>query len=235
MAHTEPPATRYPDFDTLSRELSAGIAANLRSAITARGQASLVLSGGRSPVKLFKDLRDQTLDWSRVSVRLVDERWVDPSDPFSNERLGRENLLQGRAAAAHFTGLKNAAATPALGADAAWQTFATVPRPFDVLVLGMGDDGHTASLFPHSPNLAAGLDSSAAPGCIGMTAPSIPTDRLSLNLAALLNSRRIVILINGESKWHTYITASESGPTELMPVRAVLRQQQTPVDVIWAP
>jgi 6-phosphogluconolactonase len=68
-----------------------------------------------------------------------------------------------------------------------------------------------------------------------MTAPSAPTERLSLNLAALLNSRRIVILLNGESKWHTYIAASQSGPTEHMPVRAVLRQQQTPVEVIWAP
>src|SRR5580692_11663526 len=134
-SNEEPPATRYPDFDTLSRELSAGIAANLRAAIDARGQASLLVSGGRSPVKLFEDLRDLDLDWSRVSVRLVDERWVDSSDPSSNERLVRENLLQGRAAAARFTGLKNAAATPALGAPAAWQTFATVPRPFDVLVL----------------------------------------------------------------------------------------------------
>jgi 6-phosphogluconolactonase len=235
MTSNEPPATRYPDFDTLSRELSAGIAANLRAAIGARGQASLLVSGGRSPVKLFEDLRDLDLDWSRVSVRLVDERWVDSSDPSSNERLVRENLLQGRAAAARFAGLKNAAATPALGAAAAWQTFATVPRPFDVLVLGMGDDGHTASLFPHSPNLAAGLDPNATPGCIGMTAPSAPSARLSLNLAALLDSHRIVILINGESKWHTYSAASQSGPTELMPVRAVLRQQQTPVDVIWAP
>ena len=235
MATTEPPATKYPDFDTLSRDLSSSIAADLRAAIATRGQASLVVSGGRSPVKLFEDLRDHDLDWSRVSVRLVDERWVDPSDPSSNERLVQENLLKGRAAAAHFTGLKNSAATPALGAALAWATFATVPRPFDILVLGMGDDGHTASLFPHSPNLADGLDSSAAPGCIGMTAPSAPTERLSLNLAALLNSRRIVILLNGESKWHTYIAASQSGPTEHMPVRAVLRQKQTPVEVIWAP
>jgi 6-phosphogluconolactonase len=235
MANLTPPATQYPDFDTLSRNLSSSIAADLRAATTARGHASLVVSGGRSPVKLFEDLRDHDLDWSRVSVRLVDERWVDPSDPASNERLVAENLLKGRAAAAHFTGLKNAAATPALGAASAWATFATVPRPFDILVLGMGDDGHTASLFPHSPNLAEGLDLSAAPGCIGMTAPSAPTERLSLNLAALLNSRRIVILLNGESKWHTYIAASQSGPTEHMPVRAVLRQQRTPVEVIWAP
>jgi 6-phosphogluconolactonase len=208
MTNTDPPVTRYPDFDTLSRALSSSIAADLRAAIAARGQASLVVSGGRSPVKLFEDLREHVLDWTQVSVRLVDER---------------------------FAGLKNAAATPALGAAPAWASFASVPQPFDVLVLGMGDDGHTASLFPNSPNLAAGLDPGAAPGCIAMTAPSAPTERLSLNLAALLHSRRIVILLNGESKWRTYIAASQSGPTEHMPVRAVLRQQRTPVDVIWAP
>ena len=235
MTTAEPSAMRYPDLDTLSRSSSAGIAANLRAAISARGQASLVVSGGRSPVTLFDSLREQPLDWSRVCVTLADERWVAPSDPSSNERLVRENLLQGLAAAARFTSLKNAAATPALGAAEAWQAIAAMPRPFDVVLLGMGDDGHTASLFPHSPNLAEGLDVSAAPGCLALTAPAPPTERISLNLAALLNSRRILVIITGESKWHTYIAASQAGPAELMPVRAVLRQHQTPVNVIWAP
>ncbi|MDB6082162.1 MAG: 6-phosphogluconolactonase, partial [Gammaproteobacteria bacterium] len=94
---------------------------------------------------------------------------------------------------------------------------------------------HTASLFPDSPNLGAALDQTAAPGCIAMRAPSPPEARLSLNLAALLDSRRIVILITGEAKWQTYIAASRPGPVELMPVRAVLRQRRTPVDVIWSP
>ena len=168
-------------------------------------------------------------------MALVDERWVDVADPASNERLVREELLKGPAAAARFTGLKNAFPTPEEGAAAAWRGFDGIPRPFDVVVLGMGDDGHTASLFPHSPNLAAALDPTAAPACVGMRAPSTPEQRLSLNLAALLDSRRIAILINGESKWHTYVAASSAGPTELMPVRAVLRQRHTPAEVIWSP
>jgi 6-phosphogluconolactonase len=99
----------------------------------------------------------------------------------------------------------------------------------------MGDDGHTASLFPGSPNLELALDDSAAAGCVGMRAPTAPQARLSLNLAALLDSRRIVILITGESKWQTYLAASQPGAAEEMPVRAVLRQRRTPVDVIWSP
>jgi 6-phosphogluconolactonase len=233
--NAEPPAVRYPDSDTLSRQLAAGIAADLAAAIAARGLASLVVSGGRSPVKLFENLRTLAIDWGRVCVALADERWVDPSDPASNERLVRDVLLRDAAAAARFTGLKNGCATPDLGAGMAWSTFSGVPRPFDVLVLGMGDDGHTASLFPDSPNLELALDEAAAAGCIGMRSPTKPEARLSLNLAALLDSRRIVILITGESKWRTYIAALQPGAVERMPVRAVLRQRRMPVEVIWSP
>ena len=235
MIHAEPSATRYPDLDALSESLAAGIATDLTEAIGARGLASLVVSGGRSPVKLFECLRTRALDWSRVCVTLADERWVDPTDPDSNERLVRGCLLKDRAATARFSGLKNPAATPDLGAATAWSGLATVPRPFDVLVLGMGDDGHTASLFPESPHLARALDEGVAAGCIAMVSPSAPRQRLSLNLAALLDSRRIVILLTGESKWQTYLAACRPGPTEKMPVRSVLRQQRTAVDVMWAP
>jgi 6-phosphogluconolactonase len=233
--NTEPPAVRYPDLDSLSQQLAAGIAADLAAAIEARGIASLVVSGGRSPVKLFERLRTLAIDWGRVCVALADERWVDPSDPASNERLVRDVLLRDAAAAARFTGLKNGCATPDLGAAMAWSTFNGVPRPFDVLVLGMGDDGHTASLFPDSPNLELALDEAAAAGCIGMRSPTLPEARLSLNLRALLDSRRIVILITGESKWHTYIAALQPGAVDRMPVRAVLRQRRTPVEVLWSP
>ncbi|MEA3108572.1 MAG: 6-phosphogluconolactonase [Gammaproteobacteria bacterium] len=230
-----PPAVRYPDLETLSQQLAARIAADLTSGIEARSLASLVVSGGRSPVKLFESLRTLAIDWSRVCVALADERWVDPSDPTSNERLVRDVLLRDAAAAARFVGLKNACATPDLGAAMAWSTFNGVPRPFDVVVLGMGDDGHTASLFPDSPNLELALDAAAAAGCVGMRAPTAPEARLSLNLAALLDSRRIVILITGESKWRTYIAAVQPGAVERMPVRAVLRQQRAPVEVAWSP
>jgi 6-phosphogluconolactonase len=230
-----PPVLRFADLDALSSALADQIAAALEAAITARGIASLVVSGGKSPIKLFQNLRGKDLDWSRVCLALADERWVDPKSPDSNEHLVRTELLREKAAAARFLGLKNAAPTPDIGAVSAWETFARVPRPFDTVVLGMGDDGHTASLFPHSPNLAGALNASAAAGCVGMWAPSAPQARLSLNLTALLDSRRIVILLNGAAKWRTYVEASSQGPVPDMPIRAVLRQTLTPVEVVWAP
>jgi len=228
------PAQRYTDIETLSRELATLIAGSLTAAISARGLASLVVSGGRSPVRLFEILRTQPLDWDRVCVALADERWVSPDDPGSNERLVRDVLLKDRAASARFLGLKNGAPTPDLGAVSAWETFARVPRPFDAVILGMGDDGHTASLFPGSPNLPSALNQAAAAGCVGMWAPVAPQPRLSLNLTALLDSRRIAVLITGESKWRTYAAACAPGPVEDMPIRAVLRQSRTPVDVMWS-
>ena len=232
---TETLAQRYADLETLSRELAARIAAILGAAIAARGLASLVVSGGRSPVRLFEILRSQPLDWSRVCIALADERWVAPEDAASNEHLVRSALLKEGAASARFHGLKNGAPTPDLGAVSAWETFARVPRPFDAVILGMGDDGHTASLFPGSPNLPSALNPAAAAGCVGMWSPVPPQPRLSLNLTALLDSRRITVLITGESKWRTLRAARDTGPEQEMPIRAVLRQSRTPVDVMWSP
>ncbi|MDP9066632.1 MAG: 6-phosphogluconolactonase [Pseudomonadota bacterium] len=219
----------------MSEELALRIAAYLRAFLVERGSASLVVSGGNSPRRLFEMLRVQPLDWRRVHIALADERWVDSTDAASNERLVREMLLKDRAQEANFHGFKNPAATPEAGAGDAWSALHPVPRPFDIVLLGMGDDGHTASLFPESPNLAAALREDAAPGCVAMRAPAAPAARLSLNLAALLDSRRIIVLIDGESKWRTYVAATQPGAAAQMPVRTVLRQRRTPVDVAWAP
>jgi 6-phosphogluconolactonase len=226
---------RFNGMDELAPDLASDVAQSLARAIAARGGASLVVSGGRTPVKFFERLRTQPIEWRRVCIALADERWVDPSDPGSNERMVREVLLKDGAAEARFAGLKNAAPSPDLGAVSAWETFARIPRPFDVTLLGMGDDGHTASLFPGSPNLRIALDLSAAAGCVGMWAPTPPQPRLSLNLSALLGSRRLLILIEGDAKLRTYEAASGDGAVEQMPMRAVLRQNRVPVEVVWAP
>jgi 6-phosphogluconolactonase len=232
---SEAAAAKFETGDALARALAAQIAASLAAAVAARGLASLVVSGGKSPLRLFELLREEKLDWSRVCIALADERWVDTNDPDSNEKLVRDHLLHGPAAAARFHGLKNGAPTPDMGAVSAWETFARVPRPFDAVVLGMGDDGHTASLFPGSPNLPRALNAAAVAGCVGMWAPAAPRPRLSLNLSALLDSRRVVLLLSGAGKWRTFLAASAPGPIEDMPVRAVLRQARTPLQVMWAP
>ncbi len=235
MSELEPPALRYPDSATAAHGLAERIAAALSAAIAARGSASLVVSGGKSPVGMFENLRALPLEWRRVSISLADERWVPVADAASNEQLVRKHLLQGAAASATFAGLKTAAATPELGAAEAWSRVATLPRPFDAVILGMGDDGHTASLFPGSPQLARALDAGAPPGCIGMVSPTAPEARLSLNLSALLDSRQMFLFLSGTAKWKVYAAASGPGPVEEMPVRAVLRQRRTPLEVIWSP
>jgi 6-phosphogluconolactonase len=226
---------RFDSAAAATSALAADITAALQNGLAGGRGASLVVPGGHSPVALFEELSSADLDWEDVWVTLGDERWVDPHNSASNERLVREHLLRNAAARASFVGLKNSAPDPHAGAAAAWSALADLPRPFDYMVLGMGDDGHTASLFPQSPGLAAALDPSAPPGCVAMEAPQPPRPRLSLNLRALLDSRRIALLIIGEQKWATYQRARVRGPIEEMPVRALFHQQNVPVSVYWSP
>jgi 6-phosphogluconolactonase len=226
---------RYPDRAALTAALAARIVATLEDGMRGGGSASLVVSGGRSPAALFDMLSSAALDWRRVWIALTDERWVDTTSGDSNEHLVREHLLRNAAAKANFVGMKSAAAQPAEAAASSWSALASLPRPFDYVLLGMGDDGHTASLFPQSPGLATALDPLQPPGCVAMIAPVAPQARMSLNLSALLDARRIELLILGDGKLAVYERAGEGGPVADMPVRALLRQQQVPVSVYWAP
>jgi 6-phosphogluconolactonase len=226
---------RFPDALALAHALSGEIKVDLDEAIAARGAASLVVSGGRTPAKLFAQLSAEKLDWGKVFVTLADDRWVETTSEASNERLVRETLLAGPAAAARFVGLKNPAPTPEAGADWATRALTRVPHPFDVVLLGMGEDGHTASLFPGSMALARALDPTAPPACVAVNALAAPHARISLNLAALLDSRRIVVHFEGDAKWQVYQRARMPGATAEMPVRAILQQKEAPVDVYWAP
>jgi 6-phosphogluconolactonase len=225
---------RFESAAALGAALAQDIAAALATALAAGRRASLVVSGGRTPVAVFERLSGLPLDWSRVQVTLADERWVEATDAASNERLVRDHLLRAAAAGARFVGLKNAAARAAEGAVASWSRVAALPRPFDFTLLGMGEDGHTASLFPESPGLESALDLSQPPGCIAMRAPSAPGERLSLNLRALLESRQIGLLMTGSDKWQSYQRARGAGPAAEMPVRALLRQAAVPVTLYWA-
>lgn len=232
---------RYADARQLASTLAQQLAATLSAACRDRGVATLVVSGGRTPLPLFEQLRATAVDWSQVRITLADERWVDPDGPESNERLLRDSLLAGAAVAAQFVPLKNAAPSAAAGAGLAWDKLQTLQRPFDVVVLGMGDDGHTASLFAQSPGARAALDPAAEPACVPMTAPVSPHERLSLNLAALLQARRLILHITGEHKWQVYQDAlreaAQAGQSRLapLPITAVLAQSAVPVEVYWAP
>ncbi len=222
----------FADKQTLAQLLAAEVALRLRDGIATKGKASLVVSGGSTPKPFFEALQGQELDWESVYITLADERWVDPKDPDSNELLVREHLLPD---GAHFVGLKSHAPDPASGCTETEAALKDVPQPFDVVVLGMGDDGHTASLFPHAPELREALAPVNNLLCHAITPPSYaPHPRITLTLPALLNANRIILHITGQAKHDVFVKASAAGPVEDMPIRAILRQEQTPVDVYWA-
>ena len=231
----EPREVEDADRASQAANLAVAIAAQLSEALDRRPLASLVVSGGSTPYPMYEQLARLPLDWSRVRITLADERWVATDDADSNESHVRASLLRHNAAAAQFIGLKNDARDPAEGAGAAWSALASIPRPFDAVVLGMGEDGHVASLFPGVPELAAGLDATAPPGCIAVTPLRAAHSRVSLNLAALLRSRRIFVQIIGALKRRVYESAKAPGSERDMPIRAILRQNAVPVAVYWCP
>ena len=226
---------RFPNRNTVASTLAAEIRTDLNEAVSVRDVASLVLSGGRTPVQFFKLLREEPVTGDKVWVTLADERWVESTSGDSNERLVREHFLQGKAQAAHWVGLKNPAASPEAGIEWAWRALSRVPRPYDVVVLGMGNDGHFASLFPGSLGLARALDPNAKPACVAMNSLTAPHARISLNLAALLDAQRIILHIEGEEKWAVWQRAKEGTSSNEMPIRALLQQKTVAVDVYWAP
>lgn len=230
----KPAEHRFDDSAALVAALTRATHADLSQAIEERGVASLVVSGGSTPRPFFEALSAARLDWPRLNVTLADERWVAPDSADSNEALLRSTLLKGDAARARFLGLKNDAPSAVAGAAECARRLDAWPRPFDLVVLGMGNDGHTASLFPDAPELSRALDANA-PLCLATTPASAPQSRMSLTLAALLDARRIVVHIAGDEKWRVYEAARGEGPVKEMPVRAVLRQSAVPVDVYWAP
>ncbi len=184
---------------------------------------------------LFHALRDAELDWGRVSITLTDERWVPESHPASNAALVRNELLIGRAGAARFFPLYDGAVSAVDAADSIWQSLRPIARPLDIVVLGMGEDGHFASLFPGEPSLPAALDPASAPACVAMSAPVEPRERISLNLAALLQARRVFLLVTGAAKRELLLAAAHRKPHAQWPVTALLAQKHPMPEVYWAP
>ena len=218
------------DAASLAVALADDIAVLLAEAIDARGCASLVVPGGRTPLPVFERLRRADLDWMKVAITLTDERWVVPGDAASNEGLVRRALLKGRAAAARFVPLKNPAPTAAEGAAVAWRRVAAeMLLPFDVVVLGMGEDAHTASLFPGSPGIEPALDATMPPACVAMKAPMAPTERISLNVAALASARQLIVHFTSEVKWRTWQAADG------LPIGLTLRLAASRPWLYWCP
>lgn len=200
----------------------AQIAAHLRADLALGRHASLVATGGRASGPVYDRLSQALLNWGGVRVTLSDDRCVASEAPESNTRLVRERLLQGPAAAAHFTPLWPAPDAKEIAAL----------QPFDVVMLGMGEDGHIASLIPGDPGLEDALTTTdlirAVPAGLGKP----PLSRITLTLSALLNARAIFLLISGETK-RQVIQRAMAG--EDLPVGRLLSKAKVPVRILWSP
>jgi 6-phosphogluconolactonase len=209
----------FPDRESLAKQLASDVAEALRQSITATGAAVIAVSGGSTPKLFFEELSAEDLDWDRVVVMLVDERQVPETSDRSNARLVREHLLKNRAAKANFIPLYE-------------NPEAANVAPFDILILGMGADGHTASFFPSGDRLFEALDIGTTRRLIGIEAPGAGEPRLTFTLPALLEAQLVCLHIEGKEKLRVLDEALKDGPVEVMPVRAVLRAEK-PVSLYW--
>jgi len=223
----------FGDRESLALATANVLAAALGQGLARSGRASLAAAGGTTPAPVYRRLAAARLDWSGIAVVPTDERWVDPASPDSNEAMLRQTLLTGRAGSARLVSLWSDAASPDAAARAA-ELRVRALLPFDAVLLGMGEDGHVASLFPASPILQDGLDPDGERLCLAAPAgePAPPQARISLTLAALLRSRLIVVLTTGAAKRRTLQDALGDAA---LPVRPVLAQDRVPVRVLWSP
>ena len=210
-----PRLREFEDRASAAEALAGALHAGLGAALAARGTATLVVSGGTTPAPMFRLLRDKPLAWNRIDVLASDERDVPPDHTDRNEGMIRRELLQGPAAAARLVSL----IPPG-----------EIPERFHAVVLGMGVDGHTASLFPSSPDLQAALESDDA--LHRLSVPGLEADRVSLTPRALLSSRRIDLLFFGEEKRAVFEQAARPGDPAEFPVRAVLEQDERSIVTI---
>ncbi len=220
----------FADAQSQVAALAEAARACLERALHERGQAVLAVSGGRSPIPLFARLRELDLDWSRVTLTLVDERLVPAGHPDSNEGLVREHLLQGRAAKARLLGL---ATDPALDLAECVRRAAREIPAVDLALLGMGDDGHTASLFAAAPGIQAALDPENPDRYVGVVPPAAPHARISMTLSALLHCPGLLLSIAGQAKRRVFDAAC-ADPRSALPVARLLHQSRATVRTYWA-
>lgn len=225
---------RFDNRSTLATALAAAVAKNLRTAIAERGTALIAVSGGTTPERFMATLSSEKLDWSRVTVTLADDRWVPPTHVRSNEHLVRRTLLRNEAAAANFVPLYTGAADPESGWHDAEANIERLVLPFDAMILGLGTDGHCASLFPDGDRFAQAIDPVQKERVLPMRAPSVDEPRITLTLPAIIATRNLYLHIEGNDK-RDVLDRIERGERAFVgsPLRAIMQYAHVPLNVYW--
>lgn len=217
----------------LADALAAAVAGELSAAVDARAGALLAVSGGTTPRLFMERLSEAPLDWEKVTVTLADERFVPPSSDRSNTKLAREHLLKNRAAAAIFVPLYSDAGDVGEAARLAASRISALPLPLDVVVLGMGTDGHTASFFPDAANIGDILAAEDGPAVLPVISGTAQEPRLTLSMPVISGARSVFLHIEGDDKKAVLERALAEEPP--LPIRAVIERTAVPVRVYWAP
>jgi len=229
---TDKAAVKELDFEKLddaARALAGELASAITQAVKTRGQALIAVSGGSTPRLVVEHRREMSLDWERVTITLTDERWVPPGHEDSNETLVRSRLLMGAVESSTFVPLYGGQATPELGKKACESRLRALPLPFDAVYLGLGTDGHFASLFP------GGQTQDGKTLCLPIPCAGSRSARMSLSLPALLDARQLMLLYSGSDKHATYLQARKATDAAKIPLSHIFMQNKVPVTVFRAP
>ena len=226
-------------FDTrgaMVLALKAATSERLLSGLLENGKASWAVSGGSTPAPLFEAMSHVGIDWSRVHIALVDERWVAPDHPRSNETFMKTALKKNHSAKARFIGMKTPHDTPFEAEASVNDRYSALKLPFDSVLLGMGPDGHTASLFPGAEGLEAALNPESDKICAALTAKKSEVTgdevgRMSLTAAAIKAAGHVALMITGAEKLGVLETALD--PASDLPIGRLARL--VPFDIYWAP
>ena len=220
----------YHDPIETATQLSHRVSAILKKAITEKGSATLVVSGGSTPKPLFNHLSEQDLDWSRVTITLADERCVEPTDLASNALLVKTELLKNNAEKARFVSLFDGGELSLEDQDIANSRVNALPK-YDLVILGMGDDGHTASIFPEAENREAALDLRNSQMALATDPKTVAPMRITQTARRLLDSHLLVIHISGDKKSALLNEIVDAPDVKKWPISAFITQQKTPVEL----
>ena len=229
------------DAQSLAENLAGEIALQINHAIADHGLAVVALSGGTTPKPLFQTLAQHDVDWAKVVITLVDERWVPSSHHLSNTAFIQENLLGLLPEEVSFVSLYQSAQTVEASCSTVLAAYCAAtgsslesPRKFDVVVLGMGSDGHTASFFPDAKNVAELVSSDAQSPLLTCMSPSTQVERITWSLPMLLNTAFLALHFTGFKKLGVFDEAAAGGNITELPIRAVIFQKQTPLNVYYS-